>query len=65
MMTQAKTLKSLIETGRIIQAPGAPDPLTARLVQQAGFPAIYMTGFGATASRLGTPDLGLLTQTEM
>ena len=64
-MTQAKTLKSLIETGHIIQAPGAPDPLTARLVQQAGFPAIYMTGFGATASRLGTPDLGLLTQTEM
>jgi len=64
-MTQAKALKNLIETGRIVQAPGAPDPLTARLVQQAGFPAIYMTGFGATASRLGTPDLGLLTQTEM
>ena len=39
--------------------------LTARLVEQAGFPAVYMTGFGATASRIGCPDVGLLTQTEM
>ena len=46
-------------------APGAADALTARLVEQAGFPAVYMTGFGATASRLGAPDIGLLTQTEM
>jgi 2-methylisocitrate lyase-like PEP mutase family enzyme len=46
-------------------APGAPDAITARLIQKAGFPAIYMTGFGATASRLGTPDIGLLSQTEM
>jgi len=34
-------------------------------VQQAGFNAVYMTGFGATATRLGAPDIGLLTQTEM
>ena len=46
-------------------APGAADSITARLVQKAGFPAVYMTGFGATASRLGMPDIGLLTQTEM
>ncbi|MEW6639659.1 MAG: isocitrate lyase/PEP mutase family protein [Pseudomonadota bacterium] len=64
-MTQARALKTLLGQGRIIQAPGAPDALTARLVQQAGFPAIYMTGFGATASRLGQPDLGLMSQTEM
>lgn len=64
-MSQAKILKTLINSGKIIQAPGAQDALTARLVQQAGFPAIYMTGFGATATRVGTPDLGLLTQTEM
>ncbi|MDW6058536.1 isocitrate lyase/PEP mutase family protein [Streptomyces sp. FXJ1.4098] len=49
----------------IVRAPGAPDSVTARLVQAAGFPAVYMTGFGATASRLGTPDIGLLSQTEM
>lgn len=64
-MQQAKALRSLLAQGGIIQAPGAPDALTARLIRQAGFPAIYMTGFGATASRVGTPDLGLLTQTEM
>ena len=46
-------------------APGAADALAARLVQRAGFPCVYMTGLGATASRLGMPDLGLLTQTEM
>jgi len=46
-------------------APGAPDALTARLVEKAGFPAIYMTGFGATASLIGCPDVGLLSQTEM
>lgn len=60
-----RALRDLLASGSIVQAPGAPDALTARLVQQAGFPAVYMTGFGATASRVGTPDLGLLTQTEM
>lgn len=64
-MTQTNRLKALIAAGPILQAPGAPDPLTARLVERAGFPAIYMTGFGATAARLGLPDIGLLTQTEM
>ncbi|MEO9338453.1 isocitrate lyase/PEP mutase family protein [Mesorhizobium sp. SB112] len=64
-MTQAGKLKALIASGSILQAPGAPDTLTARLIERAGFPAIYMTGFGATASRLGLPDIGLLTQTEM
>jgi len=61
----AQQLKDLLKSGRIVMAPGAPDALTARLVQQAGFPAIYMTGFGATATRLGCPDIGLMTQTEM
>lgn len=59
------TLRELLAGPDIVSAPGAPDSITARLVQAAGFPAIYMTGFGATASRLGTPDIGLLTQTEM
>lgn len=58
-------LKELLNAGRLIQAPGASDALTARLVEQAGFPAVYMTGFGATATTLGMPDLGLMTQTEM
>ena len=64
-MSSAQKLRELLESDRPVQAPGAADPLAARLVQQAGFPAVYMTGFGATAVRLGEPDLGLLTQTEM
>ena len=62
---QAKRLRELLAGDQLVQAPGAADPLTARLVERAGFPAIYMTGFGATASRLGAPDVGLMTQTEM
>ena len=46
-------------------APGAFDPLSARLVEEAGFPAVYMTGFGTSAALLGRPDVGLLTMTEM
>lgn len=61
----AQRLKALLAAGRIVQAPGAYDALSARLVERAGFPAVYLTGFGATAARLGQPDIGLLTQTEM
>jgi len=64
-MTPAARLRSLIDGGKIVMAPGAMDSLSARLVERAGFPAVYMTGLGATASRLGTPDIGLLSQTEM
>lgn len=46
-------------------APGAYDALSARLVETAGFPAVYMTGFGSTASLLGRPDVGLLGGAEM
>lgn len=64
-MSAAARLRDAIARPGIVLAPGAPDSLTARLVERAGFPAVYMTGFGATASRLGAPDIGLLTQTEM
>ena len=61
----AHRLRRLISDGPIVMTPGAYDAVSARLVQRAGFPAVYMTGFGATASRIGMPDIGLLTQTEM
>ena len=41
------------------------DALSARLVEQAGFPAVYMTGFGVSAARLGLPDLGFAGLAEM
>ncbi len=48
-----------------VLAPGAYDALSARLVEQTGFEAVYMTGFGTSASLLGRPDIGLLTFSEM
>jgi len=58
-------LRKLIAGRETIIAPGAYDALTARIMEQAGFPAVYMTGFGTTASLLGRPDVGLLTMSEM
>ncbi len=49
----------------MVLAPGCFDALGARLIAEAGFPAAYMTGFGTAAARLGQPDVGLLTMTEM
>jgi 2-methylisocitrate lyase-like PEP mutase family enzyme len=58
-------LRALLESGQTIVAPGAFDPLSARLVEEAGFPAVYMTGFGTSAALIGRPDVGLVTMTEM
>jgi 2,3-dimethylmalate lyase len=48
-----------------VAAPGAYDALSALLIEQAGFEAIYLTGNGQAASMLGLPDVGLITLTEM
>ena len=57
-------LDASTSTGPLL-APGAYDALGARLVEQAGFDCVYMTGFGTAAGLLGRPDVGLLTQSEM
>ena len=59
------TLRELLAGPGPVLAPGAYDALSARLVARAGFPAVYMTGFGASASLLGRPDVGLLSFAEM
>jgi 2,3-dimethylmalate lyase len=61
----APSLKALLQRGRIVAAPGAYDALSALLIEQAGFEAIYLTGNGQAASMLGLPDVGLITLTEM
>ena len=61
----AARLRRLLAEEDPVLAPGAYDALSARLVEEAGFPAVYMTGFGTAASHLGRPDVGLLTMTEM
>jgi len=58
-------LRELIAQPEPLVAPGAYDALSARLVEQAGFDVVYMTGFGTTAALAGRPDVGLLTGTEM
>lgn len=49
----------------ILVAPGAHDVLTAKIIEKTGFEAVYMTGYGNTASILGCPDVGLITFSEM
>lgn len=46
-------------------APGAYDALSAKLIEEAGFPAVYVSGAAVSASLLGAPDVGLLTLSEM
>ena len=64
MRTTTKFRQLLNDPG-IIQAPGAYDCLTAKLIENAGFPAVYMTGAGTSVAQLGRPDLGLASMTEM
>lgn len=64
-MRTTTRLRELLAGPDLIVAPGAYDALSARLIVQAGFPVVYMTGFGTAASVLGQPDVGLLTMNEM
>ena len=63
-MTQSANLRAALACPGMLIAPGAYDGLTAMLVAQAGFPAVYMTGAGTSVAH-GYPDFGLLTATEM
>ncbi|MEA4815483.1 MAG: isocitrate lyase/PEP mutase family protein [Lachnospiraceae bacterium] len=64
-MTPREKLREMLVKREKIMAPGAYDAWSAMLIEKAGFPAVYMTGYGVSASMLGKPDIGLLTQTEM
>jgi 2,3-dimethylmalate lyase len=64
-VTRRQRLRALVAERRGLLVPGAYDALSARLVEQAGFPAVYMTGFGVSAARLGLPDLGFAGLAEM
>ena len=63
-MRPTTRLRGLLAGSELIVAPFVFDALQAKLVERAGLPAAYMTGFGTAAAR-GYPDVGLLTQTEM
>src|SRR3954470_11327432 len=63
--TGAAGLRAALRHGEPVLAPGAYDGLSARLVERAGSPAVYLTGCGASAALLGRPDVGLLSFAEM
>ena len=64
-MRAAARFRRLLNEPGIITAPGAYDCLTAAIIEQTGFPAVYMTGAGTSVARIGYPDLALATATEM
>src|SRR5438876_5560144 len=64
-MSPRQVLRRLVEQKAGVVIPGAYDGVSAKLVERAGFPAVYMTGYGTSASRLGLPDLGYAGLAEM
>ena len=59
------SIAELLATGEPLVLPGVYDALSARLAAAAGFRAVFLSGFAMAATRLGRPDVGLLTQTEV
>ncbi|MDK3075310.1 isocitrate lyase/PEP mutase family protein [Sedimentitalea sp. JM2-8] len=64
-MTPPQTLRALLAQDKLHVMPCCFDALSARLVQQAGFDMTFMSGFAASASRIGAPDLGLMSYGEV
>ncbi len=63
--SRRQTLRRLVNQKRGLVVPGAYDGVSAKLVERASFPVVYMTGYGVSASRLGLPDLGFAGLAEM
>lgn len=64
-MASRTELHTLIAQPEVLILPGVYDGISARIADSLGFPALYMTGYGAVASALGLPDAGMATYTEM
>jgi len=65
MMKPTTKLRELLKRDEALMAAGAFDPMAAKLVERAGFEAVYMTGGGTALARVGMADVGLITMTEM
>src|SRR6185437_14920008 len=66
-MAAREGIRALLDAngGSPLILAGAPDALTARLIEELGFEAVYVTGAGVTNRHLGVPDLGLITLSEL
>jgi 2-methylisocitrate lyase-like PEP mutase family enzyme len=60
-----KKLRKMLESGKTIVVPGACDPISALLVERAGFQAVYIGSYATAAAGFGMPDVGLVTMGEM
>lgn len=61
----AEALRALLGQGRLVVMPCCYDALSATMIEQAGFPLTFMSGFAVSAARLGLPDTGLISYGEM
>jgi 2-methylisocitrate lyase-like PEP mutase family enzyme len=60
-----KKLRKMLESGKTLVVPGACDPISALLVERAGFQAVYIGSYATAAAGFGMPDVGLVTMGEM
>ena len=63
--SQTQKLRDVIKEKKFIPVPSCFDTLSAKLIEQANFDVTFMSGFAASASRIGSPDLGLMTFSEV
>jgi 2-methylisocitrate lyase-like PEP mutase family enzyme len=64
-MTDTESLRSRLARGPIVVAPGVYDAFTALVGAQAGFPALYVSGAAIAYTKLGRPDIGLVSMSEV
>jgi 2-methylisocitrate lyase-like PEP mutase family enzyme len=65
MTSRAQKLRDILNEPRCVTLPSCFDALSAKMIEQAGFEAIFMSGFAVSAARIGEPDLGLISYAEM
>src|ERR1035437_2651381 len=63
--TNRKKLCAMLASGKTLVVPGAYDPMSAKLVERASFPAVYIGSYATAAAGFGMPDVGLVTMDEM
>src|SRR5258706_168052 len=64
-MTKAQKIREVLKEKGVLVMPGVYDCLSAKIAARAGFEVIFITGYSVSATYLGEPDFGLLTQTEL
>ncbi|MFC1903460.1 oxaloacetate decarboxylase [Chloroflexota bacterium] len=64
-MTAPQAFRRLLSEQKIVVAPGCYDCISARVIEKLDFKAVYLTGYGIEASRLGRPDIGLASMVEV